>query len=310
MPKLLHCIIIAGLLLFTQSCEKSATFADGREPRTVSKQWRHLSTENGDIPVPGPSTQQTALMILDVDQDGRKDFVIGCRKKAPSVFWYRNEGKEWAKYVLDDSLLPIEAGGSFHDIDGDGDLDIVFGADYSGNKVWWWENPYPNYQPTVSWVRREIKNTGLNQHHDQIFGDFDGDGQAELVFWNQKANKLYLAEIPEDSHSTAVWSFTEIFESTSNSEGLAASDIDGDGTLDIVGGGRWFKRSDEKSFIPNIIDDEQKFSRVAVGQIKKGGRPEVVFVVGDGIGRLKWYEWQRRCLARKRIVEFRCRPWT
>ncbi len=34
------------------------------------------------------------------------------------------------------------------------------------------------------------------------------------------------------------------------------------------------------------------FSRVAVGQLKKGGWPEVVFVIGDGSGRLKWYEWK------------------
>jgi hypothetical protein len=34
------------------------------------------------------------------------------------------------------------------------------------------------------------------------------------------------------------------------------------------------------------------FTRAAAGQLKEGGRPEIVLVVGDGIGRLKWYEWQ------------------
>jgi hypothetical protein len=31
-------------------------------------------------------------------------------------------------------------------------------------------------------------------------------------------------------------------------------------------------------------------ARAAVGQLVKGGAPEVVFVVGDGVSRLKWYE--------------------
>ncbi|MBM3210717.1 hypothetical protein FJZ33_00740 [Candidatus Poribacteria bacterium] len=42
---------------------------------------------------------------------------------------------------------------------------------------------------------------------------------------------------------------------------------------------------------PYVIDDEQKFTRAAAGQLRKGGRPEIVFCPGDAIGRLKWYEW-------------------
>ena len=34
-----------------------------------------------------------------------------------------------------------------------------------------------------------------------------------------------------------------------------------------------------------------RFTRAAAGQLKKGGRPEVVFVTGDADGPLKWYEW-------------------
>src|SRR4029453_945620 len=34
-----------------------------------------------------------------------------------------------------------------------------------------------------------------------------------------------------------------------------------------------------------------RFTRAAVGQIKPGGAPEVVFVAGDETGPLKWYEF-------------------
>ena len=275
-------IIIATVAILFATCNKSTS---------SSNVWTHLSSKKGDIPTPGPSTEQTASLILDVDRDGINDFIIGSRVRGPSLLWYRRGRSGWTKYIIDNSFLPIEAGGAFYDIDGDGDLDVVFGGDRTSNKVWWWENPYPNYDPTTSWTRREIKNSGLNMHHDMIFGDFDGDGKAELAFWNQCAKKLFVAEIPSDPKNTQPWSYTEIFSNSFESEGLDKADIDGDGKIDIVGGGRWFKHSSGASYIPMVIDDNQRFSRVAAGQLKKGGRPEVVFVVGDGIGQLKWYEW-------------------
>ncbi len=114
----------------------------------------------------------------------------------------------------------------------------------------------------------------------------------ELVFWNQGARKLFITDLPEDPKNVQTWPYTEIFSWTSGKyEGLTKFDIDGDGKLDIVGGGRWFKHEGGTNYGANIIDESQTFSRVGVGQLKKGGRPEVVFVAGDDVGQLKWYEW-------------------
>src|SRR2546426_11695736 len=89
----------------------------------------------------------------------------------------------------------------------DGDLDIIAGADYSDNRVWWWENPYPNFDPHVPWKRHVIKDSGKGQHHDLMVGDFDGDGKPELVFWNQGALKLYLAQFPAHPKDTEPWAY-------------------------------------------------------------------------------------------------------
>jgi hypothetical protein len=253
--------------------------------------WKHLSSADGDLLPPGPGQQQTASLILDVDLDGVMDFVVTERTETPSVLWYRRDGNGWEKYVVDNTHLRIEAGGDFFDIDGDGDLDISFGGDASSNRVWWWENPFPNYQPDQPWTRRAIKNLGSNKHHDQIFGDFDGDGRVELVFWNQGERSLFLAEIPSDKDQEP-WDMTPIFTySEGNYEGLAKADVDMDGKLDIVGGGRWFKHVQGSEFQVHIIDSNQSFTRAVAGQLKAGGWSEVVFVVGDGLGRLKWYEY-------------------
>lgn len=261
----------------------------------MSDAWVHLSTTNADIPLPGPATEQTACLTLDIDQNGVKDFVIGSRNKEPAILWYQRIGTGWVKRVIESKSIPIEAGGAFEDIDKDGDLDIVFGTDYQDSKVYWWENPYPEYSLNESWKRHGIKKSGLNQHHDQMFGDFDGDGKPELVFWNQGSNgkicRLFIAKIPPNPNKVLAWPYKEIFSSPIKCEGLAKADIDQDGITDIVGGGRLFKKVNCEDFSSEVIDLEQSSSRVAVGQLKKGGRPEVVFVVGDGIGRLKWYEW-------------------
>jgi hypothetical protein len=288
--------------------------------KTESIRWKHLSTINGDIATSNAGDQQTSSLVLDIDKNGINDFVISERTQAPSVVWYRRGPNGWTKYVVDNDPLHIEAGGDSHDIDSDGDLDIVFGGDWQNNKVWWWENPYPNYETNTPWKRREIKNFGGNKHHDQIFGDFDGDGKVELVFWNQGACKLYIAEVPDKPREAASWQCTEIYSYSSDGEmeqrgtypgfkaineheGLAKADIDGDGKIDIVGGGRWFKHNSGTNYTPNIIDAGYAFTRTAAGQLVKDGRPEVVLVVGDGWAPLVMYEWQKGVWVSKKLIE-------
>jgi hypothetical protein len=284
---LVPCLFLIGIHL-------PVIHAQNGQAQNTPLTWTHLSTERGDLPAPTTSTEQTATLILDIDNDGTNDFVTGSRRYgAPSLVWYRRTDAGWAPYLIDDEVLDLEAGGAFFDIDGDGDLDLVFGGDQRSNQVWWWENPYPHYTPTVGWTRREIKRDGERKHHDQLFGDLDGDGQTELVFWNQGGKALFLAEIPADPHTAPSWPYRPIYEWTDDQqeEGLAQADIDGDGLVDIIGGGKWFKYNADGTFTPRVIDKTQRFTRAAAGQLVAGGPPEVVFAAGDVVGPLKWYAW-------------------
>ncbi len=276
----------------------------------TSPGWRHLSVKNGDISVPAPGTQQTGSAVFDIDKDGVDDFVITERTAAPGVVWFRRVKDGWKRYVMDPELVRIEAGATFGDVDRDGDLDFIAGGEARSDEVWWWENPYPNFNPDKGWTRRTIKASGGRKHHDLMWGDFDGDGAADLVFWSQGDGRLVLAHAPADPRTAREWPMTDVytyskdsqpeqravqpaFKGANEHEGLSSADIDLDGTPDIIGGGLWFKHVGGGRYLANYIDPGYAFSRAAAGQLIEGGRPEVVLVVGDGAGPMLMYEWTK-----------------
>jgi len=260
--------------------------------------WTHLSSKNGDLPLPGESAQQTGAITADLDKDGVNDFVLSFRQKPPALVWYRRTPKAWDRYVIEKDFLTVEAGGAVYDIDSDGDPDIVFGGDYQSKEVWWWENPSPNFDSKTSWKRHLIKSDGKTQHHDQVFGDFKAAGKAQLAFWNQGAKTIFLAEIPDDPRHAESWPMTAIFSGSAGetgdqgafkyAEGMAAYDIDGDGKVDLLAGNYWFKHEGGNQFVPIKVGTIG--GRIAAGKFKPGKYAQIVIAPGDGVGPLKWYE--------------------
>lgn len=255
--------------------------------------WKHLSTADGDIPMPWQTVEQTGAIVADVNNDGLNDFVLTGRKKGPSAIWYQRTATGWIRHIIDDSLLTVEAGGVAYDIDKDGDLDVLFGGDWQSKQLWWWENPYPNF--TKNWKRHIIKDTGGTQHHDQAIGSFKHDQSVQVVFWNQGDKNLYIADIPSDPRESP-WPYKSIFQAGADDEktgsyveGVTQGDVDGDGYEDIIAGNHWFKY-DVSTGSFKAIRYAEAAGRVAAGKLKEGKTLQIVISPGDGQGPAKWYE--------------------
>ncbi len=287
---------------------------------TVNSQvrWEHISSATGAIEVPNRGNQQTSAAVADFDNDGINDFCISERTAAPGLVWYKRTPTGWKKYVVEDAICFIEAGTIAFDVDNDGDKDIIAGGESKTNQVWWWENPYPDFSKPA-WPRYLIRNTGGKKVHDQITGDFDGDKKEDLVFWAQGDGTLYFTRIPDDPYAPENWKLIPVYryysdsqmeqhgiypswKGTNEHEGLTSADVDGDFVPDIVGGGLWFKYLGNDSFSYNTVDAAYTFSRSAAGQLVKGGRPEIILVVGDGLAPMYLYEYKKNTWVKKEIV--------
>jgi sugar phosphate isomerase/epimerase len=275
----------------------AALFALAAAMLAAEIRWTHLSSTKGELPLPAGSHQQTGVLAADLDANGSQDFVISFRVKAPALAWFRRTGNGWMQYVIERDFLTVEAGGAAHDIDGDGDLDIVFGADARNKQLWWWENPKPNFDANVPWKRHVIKDDGANQHHDQVFADLQGTGKPQLVFWNQGAKSLFLADIPADPKKTSPWPLEKIFSGRAGeggqgaalyAEGTDAFDVDGDGRADLLAGNYWFKHEGGSKF--RAIQVGKIGGRIRAGKFKSGRVAQIVIAPGDGSGPLMYYE--------------------
>ncbi|HXU20493.1 MAG TPA: hypothetical protein VN788_07930, partial [Verrucomicrobiae bacterium] len=54
--------------------------------------WLHLSSRNRDLPNPGGSTEQTGLLVANLDKSAAAGFVISYRVNGPALVWFRRVG--------------------------------------------------------------------------------------------------------------------------------------------------------------------------------------------------------------------------
>jgi hypothetical protein len=232
---------------------------------------------------PEPPRDPHVKAIGDVDGDGRPDVVVASSDGGPLV-WYRNPG--WEKHAISPSGT-WSCSAQVVDMDGDGDADILISEWSTHDRLEWYENPRPAGDPARDPWRRHI--IGSPRAHDICTGDIDGDGQMEIVTRAQG----------EPGHEIVVWKRVESGAWAKRSlpcpagEGLSIGCIAGHGRMDIVIGGRWYEAPEDilsGHWQERIFADWPADAVVAVADINKDGRPDVVLTRSEGHHRLSWFQ--------------------
>ncbi|MCK4514378.1 MAG: VCBS repeat-containing protein [Spirochaetaceae bacterium] len=127
-----------------------------------------------------------------------------------------------------------------------------------------------------------------------------GDKQALMLTYHSANGGAddypQIIPIPE-SMETERWNI-DVLAQVRYGEEMAAADITGDGTLDIVAGNYWLRNNGDGTFTPHTIVEDFMAARVAVGDIAGNGRPDVMLVEEKvdyteniaSFARMAWFE--------------------
>jgi hypothetical protein len=244
-----------------------------------------------------PTNTIDGLTVGDLDNDGHVEVIAGGSK---NLMWYRPDTLE--KGIIAPGAYHV--GLTLEDMDGDGIKEVVAGFDDDTLTIYWFKPGKSLHDP---WTQHTIdKTTGRGGCHDLVFADVDNDGENELVVNSVGVGPwgVYLYKRTQDV--TQRWERYTIQYGYAE-EGMAATDLDGDGQIEIVSGTRWYHIPPGGPYAGPWIQamyapSFREMVRLLVVDITGTGRKDVVAVESEFYdGRMSWFE--------NRLVEDPANPW-
>jgi hypothetical protein len=198
-----------------------------------------------------PAVASESPRLEDVNGDGKDDLLF-VDAAARRVVWMeppRTAGDTaWIRHAISDSLpgprsRAMPHGLGFSDVDGDGRRDVL-------SIDAWWRAPDPG---STAWTEHRAD---LGAPAAQMYAyDVDRDGDRDVVSSSAHDYGLWWHERSRDASGSTRWTRHTIDDRVSVMHALAVEDLDGDGTLDLVTGKRFFAHNgnDPGEFDPSVL---------------------------------------------------------
>ena len=231
------------------------------------------------------STCSDPFDVTTADFDNDKDMDIAVAE-SHQVVWYANNGTQsFTEYTVTGSLtgtVSVYAA----DVDGDGDTDIL-GADETLDYVFWCEN---DGSPANGTWEKHILPGEFNGARSVSCLDINDDGDMDVLAAAKDGDTIAWWENDGDENFT-YHSIDEDYKAYD----VIATDIDGDGDIDIVGVAgneaiTWWANNGSANFRPHVVDAGFTSGyAVHTGDIDGDDDIDIVASVGEGPGSLTWW---------------------
>lgn len=190
----------------------------------------------------------------DINGDGLTD-VLGAGWDINTIALWTNDGGQpisWTRQTLD----TVFSGVSFvfaADVDADGDVDVLASA-WNGSQLGWWENGGGN---PAQWTKHLLCPAFFNAH-EITAADMDGDNDIDVLA--AAALEDEIAWFENDGMDPPGWTRHTVSDSFDGVRSVKATDIDGDGLMDVVGAAlaanavAWWRNNGDSTWTEYTLD--------------------------------------------------------
>jgi FG-GAP-like repeat/Secretion system C-terminal sorting domain len=176
-----------------------------------------------------------SVYAADIDGDGDMD-VLSASQDDDKIAWYENTDGQgsFVEHIITTNADDAESVFAI-DIDGDGDMDVLSGS-FNDHKIAWYENLGGGDFGDIN-TNQNIISTNVEGAVTVYATDIDGDGDMDVFSASGWDNKIVWYENTDGQGSFGTQQII-----TTNAAGafsVYATDIDGDGDMDVLSASRW-----------------------------------------------------------------------